>query len=279
MTPAPTALRPATGDAPAPGRPPGPAAAAAAVPALDLRRIGHAYFGQSVLSGVNLSIAPGEVVALVGPSGCGKSTLAQIAAGLTDPREGRVRRGYRRHAMIFQEPRLLPWATARGNIAFALRRAGVPRRDWPARVEEAAALAEFELADLDKFPVELSGGMRQRVAIARALVIRPDFVFFDEPFTALDVALKRRMQDLVIAASARAQFAALFITHDVMEAIRIAHRIVVLELRGRGLLGERILAGAPGERPEAECFALRQRFLQGDPLFRHIHDVDERRRP
>lgn len=247
--------------------------------ALDLRRVGHAYFGQSVLSGISLSIAPGEVVALVGPSGSGKSTLAQIAAGLTDAREGRVTRGYARHAMVFQDPRLLPWATARDNIAFPLRRSGLPRGEWPARVAQAAAMAELEPQDLQKYPVELSGGMRQRVAIARALVVEPDFVFFDEPFTALDVALKRRMQDLVIAASRAAHFAALFITHDLTEAIRIAHRIAVLDLRGRGIAGERFLTDDPASRTDDQCFALRQRFLTEDPLFRHIHDVDERRRP
>jgi NitT/TauT family transport system ATP-binding protein len=147
-----------------------------------------------VLSGISLSIAPAEVVALDGPWVSGKSTLAQIAAGLLDAREGRVTRGHARHAMVFQDPRLLPWATAGDNIAFPLRRSGFPRGDWPARVARAAAMAELEPADLGKYPVELSGGMRQRVAIARALVVEPDFVFFDEPFTALDVALKRRMQ-------------------------------------------------------------------------------------
>ena len=142
--------------------------------ALDLRRVGHAYFGQSVLSGITLSIGAGEVVALVGPSGSGKSTLAQIAAGLTDVREGRVTRGYARRALVFQDPRLLPWATARANIAFALGRSGLPRDEWPARVEQAAAMAELEPEDLAKYPIELSGGMRQRVAIARALVVEPD---------------------------------------------------------------------------------------------------------
>ncbi|WP_417586677.1 ABC transporter ATP-binding protein [Pararhodobacter oceanensis] len=247
--------------------------------ALELHRIGHAYFGQSVLDSIDLQIAPGEVVALVGPSGSGKSTLAHIAAGLVEPREGRVTPGYARHAMIFQEPRLLPWATAAQNIGFALRRAKLPRRLRPARVAEAARLAELEPQDLAKYSVELSGGMRQRVAIARALAVRPDFIFFDEPFTALDVALKRRMQDLVIAAAEEAQFAALFITHDLVEALRIAHRIAVLDLRGRGIAGLRILPGDPGARDEATTFALRQRFLTEDPLFRHIHDVDERRRP
>ncbi|MCL4186794.1 MAG: ATP-binding cassette domain-containing protein [Rhodobacteraceae bacterium] len=246
--------------------------------ALGLSRIGHAFFGRIVLSGVSLAVRPGEVMALVGPSGCGKSTLVHIAAGLIEPREGRVTRDYRRHAMVFQEPRLLPWLTAEGNIAFALRLARWPRAGRDPRVAEAARLAELGPEDLAKFPVELSGGMRQRVAIARALAPAPDFLFFDEPFTALDVALKRRMQDLVIAAAAAARFAALFITHDLMEAARVAHRIAVLDSRGRGLAGLRDVPGVPGARSDREVFATVQDWLGRDPAFAHVHDVDERRR-
>ncbi|MFN3994369.1 MAG: ABC transporter ATP-binding protein [Tabrizicola flagellatus] len=246
--------------------------------ALSLSRIGHAFFGRTVLSDVSLRIAPGEVVALVGPSGCGKSTLAHIAAGLIEPREGRIARGYARHAMVFQEPRLLPWATAEANIALSLTLARWPRATRATRVAEAAALAELEPEDLPKYPVELSGGMRQRVAIARALAPAPDFVFFDEPFTALDVALKRRMQDLVVAAAAAARFGALFITHDLAEAARIAHRIAVLDAQGRGLRGVRDVPGAPGARSDAAVFATVQDWLARDPAFAHVHDVDERRR-
>jgi NitT/TauT family transport system ATP-binding protein len=146
-----------------------------------------------------------------------------------------------------------------------------------ALVEAVADRVALARDDLGKCPVELSGGMRQRTAIARALVSEPDFVYFDEPFTALDQALKRRMQDLVIEASKASHFAALFITHDLLEAVRIGHRIAVLNLDGRGIAGERILAGDPGERDDVEVFHTVQRFLGDDPLFRHIHDVDERR--
>lgn len=246
--------------------------------ALSLSRIGHAFFGRTVLSGVSLDVGPGEVVALVGPSGCGKSTLAHIAAGLIEPREGRIARGYRRHAMVFQEPRLMPWATAADNIALALKLARWPRAARAARVAEAAALADLEPEDLLKFPVELSGGMRQRVAIARALAPAPDFIFFDEPFTALDVALKRRMQDLVVAAAAAARFGALFITHDLAEAARIAHRIAVLDAQGRGLRGVRDVPGVPGARSDEAVFATVQDWLARDQAFAHVHDVDERRR-
>jgi NitT/TauT family transport system ATP-binding protein len=245
--------------------------------ALVLDAVGHAYLGRTVLDRIDLAVAPGEIVALVGPSGCGKSTLAHIAAGVTDPLRGRVTRRYRRHAMVFQDPRLLPWASALDNIAYPLRLAGVGRAERRRRAAEAADRVALARRDLDKFPVELSGGMRQRTAIARALVVEPDFIFFDEPFTALDAALKRRMQNLVIEAACSARFGALFITHDLMEAARIAHRIAVLDAEGLGVAGWRALAGLPGERGDAAVFALVQGFLADDPLFGRIHDVDERR--
>jgi NitT/TauT family transport system ATP-binding protein len=249
----------------------------APVSALSLRGVGHAYLGRTVIDRVDLAVAPGEIVALVGPSGCGKSTLVHLAAGLSLPLRGRIARGYRRHAMVFQEPRLLPWATARDNIAYPLRVAGVRRRERRGRACAAAARVALDAADLDKFPLELSGGMRQRVAIARALAVEPDFVYFDEPFTALDVALKRRMQDLVIDAARDARFGALFVTHDLMEAARIADRIAVLDARGRGIAGERPIPGAPSARSDRELFELVQHFLHDDPLFRDVQRIDERR--
>ncbi|MAA97694.1 MAG: nitrate/sulfonate/bicarbonate ABC transporter ATP-binding protein [Stappia sp.] len=243
---------------------------------LDISSLEHAYLGRSVLKDIDLAVNTGEIVALVGPSGCGKSTLAHIAAGLLEPKSGRVERRYQRHAMIFQDPALLPWATAARNIGFSLRLARVPRRDRTERLREAARKVALEPTDLEKYPVELSGGMRQRVAIARALAVRPDFIYFDEPFTALDVALRRRMQDLVIATCAHAGHAGLFITHDLHEAARVSHRIAVLDTHGAGILGCRLLPGAPGERDEAEERDWVAAALTRDPLFRHIHDVDER---
>lgn len=232
-----------------------------------------------MLDAVHLSVAPGEVVALVGPSGCGKSTLAHIAAGIIDPLRGTIRRRYARHGMVFQELRLLPWATARHNIAYPLRLAGVRGRARRERVEAAAAQVALSHRDLSKYPLELSGGMKQRAAIARALAVEPDFVYFDEPFTALDAALRRRMQDLVIGASRSLQFSALFITHDLMEAFRIADRVAVLDAQGLGVLGERVIPGRPGEREDSELFALVSSSLKDDPLFRHVQNVDERRMP
>lgn len=244
---------------------------------LALANVGHAYLGRTVLDRIDLEVATGALVALVGPSGCGKSTLVHVAAGLVEPVRGRVARNYARHGFVFQEPRLMPWATAAENIAYPLRIAGMRTGARQSRVVEAAAAVALDDADLAKYPVELSGGMRQRTAIARALAIDPDFVFFDEPFTALDVALKRRMQDLVIATCRERELGGLFITHDLMEAARVADRIVVLDPGGSGITGERLLPGRPGEREDAWIFDWVRRALADDPLFRQIHDVDERR--
>ena len=246
-------------------------------PVLRLSAVAHVFLGREVVSKLDLAIARSEVVALVGPSGCGKSTLVHLAAGLLVPRSGRITRAYARHGMVFQEPRLMPWADALENIAFAARLAGQGRAQARQAARAAAERVHFAAEDLGKFPVELSGGMRQRIAIARALVAKPDFLYFDEPFTALDVALKLRMQDLVIAASAAASLGALFVTHDLAEAARVAHRIAVMHPTGQGIAGLRPVPGTPGHRTETEIFDLTRHWQAEDPLFRHIHDVDERR--
>lgn len=243
---------------------------------LELDRVGHAFLGRTVLDGIGLEIAAGELVALVGPSGSGKSTLAHIAAGLVEPRKGRVRRHYRKHAVIFQEHRLMPWATAEDNIALGLARQHLRRAACRDKVRAVAARVALEHQDLEKFPSQLSGGMRQRVAIARALVAEPEFIFFDEPFTALDVALKRRMQDIVIDTVAASGLSGLFITHDLYEAVRIAHRIVVLDRNGRGITGSRAVPLSPGMRDERMVFETAQAFLTEDRLFSHVNDCDER---
>lgn len=249
---------------------------------LALERIGHGFLGRPVVEDVSLTLAPGKIVALVGPSGSGKTTILQIAAGLVEPLSGRVRRAYRRHAVVFQEPRLLPWMSARDNIAYGLRASGDPLRD---RREKAASRArDVGLAgeDLDKFPAEMSGGMRQRAAVARALAVDPDLVFLDEPFTAVDVGLKRSLQDLVIEAARREHFAALFVTHDLAEAARVAHRMIVLSARTLGICAEipvgALLGREIGERGDRAIFELVETWSR-DPLLAELFAAEREERP
>ena len=236
-----------------------------------LEGVGHAFLGRPVFEKLDLSLASGEVVALLGPSGCGKTTVLQIAAGLIDPLQGRVRRNYRRHAVVFQEPRLLPWLTARDNIAYGLRASGTRQAASRQAAERRAQEVGLHPRDIEKYPVELSGGMRQRVAVARALAVDPDVVFFDEPFTAIDIGLKRTLQDLVIEAAARENFSALFVTHDLSEAVRIAHRLVVLSGRAEGLIANRVIEGKPGERSDRAVFEIVESWSR-DSEFRELFD-------
>ncbi len=237
---------------------------------LALEGVGHAYLGRQVFEDMNLSLADGEIVALLGPSGCGKTTVLQIAAGLIDPLRGRVRRAYRRHAVVFQEPRLLPWLTARENIAYGLRVGGMRGAARRQAAERRAREVGLAIEDLDKFPAELSGGMRQRAAVARALAVDPEIVFFDEPFTAVDVGLRRALQDLVIGAASREHFSALFVTHDLSEAVRIAHRLLMLSARGR-VVADRPIAGRPGARSDRDVFAIVEGW-SADPAFAELMD-------
>lgn len=182
--------------------------------------------GPVIVDKLCLSVPPGELVVMLGASGVGKTTALRLAAGLLQPREGKVTNGFSRTAMVFQEPRLMPWATARDNVTLVLERLPHARRDevaggWLKRLG-------FDDADMEKHPQQLSGGMRARVAIARAFAIGPELVLMDEPFSSLDLALRRSLQLEVRRLAREEGVAVLFVTHDLTEAVSIADRIVVL---------------------------------------------------
>ena len=186
-----------------------------------------------VLSGIDLEIPPGQFVAIVGRSGCGKSTLLRILADLDQPTGGTLRLGAPGDSdaavprLMFQEPRLLPWARVLDNVAVGL---GSDRQaaDGPARA--AAALAAVGLADkAGAWPSQLSGGQKQRVALARALVSRPRFLALDEPLGALDALTRIEMQSLLERVWQAEGFTAVLVTHDVSEALTLADRVVMIE--------------------------------------------------
>lgn len=199
------------------------------------------------LDNINLSIEPGSFVAIVGPSGCGKSTLLHIAAGLDTDHGGRFQRtpSDAVGACLFQTPRLLPWLTSLGNVAFGLRSRGVGRK-----ASEQGALEMLHLVGLDAFvrhyPNQLSGGMQQRVALARALAVDPDALLMDEPFSALDELTARRLRSELLDLYDVKRRTIVFVTHNIYEACYLADRVVVMNLRPGRVIAE---IDIPAERP------------------------------
>ena len=208
-------------------------------PALEFRGVGHAYDEAPVLSGIDLAVAPGEVLSLVGPSGCGKSTLLRLAAGLeplgvgTILIEGRVASGAgvqvapedRRLGFVFQDIALFPHLTVAENVAFGLRRLGGSER----RRRALAALETLDLAGFaEAYPHTLSGGQQQRVALARALAPDPRLMLLDEPFSGLDARLRDRLRDETLDLLKARGVAAVIVTHDPEEAMRMGDRLSVM---------------------------------------------------
>lgn len=186
---------------------------------LKLTDIDHCYGSHVVLKNRNLVLQPGERVALMGPSGCGKTTLLRIALGLLKPAAGSVENTFRKTAVVFQEPRLLPWRTALENVNLVLG-------DSKATLATARGyLEQVDLAEaVGKYPRELSGGMQQRVALARALAVQADLLVLDEPFKAMDEVLR----ESVIASVAKTRAAVLLVTHEEKEARLLECEIIRL---------------------------------------------------
>jgi len=224
--------------------------------------LAHRFGYQHVLEGIDMQVAAGEAVALVGPSGCGKTTLLNLAAGLLDPWEGRVTVTFGRPAMMFQQPRLLPWRRTRDNIALGLKAQGVARAERHAVAGRLAQRMGLSADDLDKYPGALSGGMKSRVALARALAIRPDVLFLDEAFSALDIGLKRELYALLAGERAATGCAVLMITHDLMEAMYLADRVLVMSGSPGRIVAEHRIDMPPQARDESWVFARTAEFVR-----------------
>lgn len=235
-------------------------------------------FGQNdVLRGIDLTVQAGEFVTIVGRSGCGKSTLLRLLVGLDNPSGGRFwfgeqdekpRRGDIR--VMFQEPRLLPWARVLSNVEVGL---GDDRGSPHARDRALATLSEVGLKDRRaEWPSILSGGQKQRVALARALVSRPRILALDEPLGALDALTRISMQRLLEQVWLDQGFTALLVTHDVAEAVTLADRVLVIE-DGQISLDLAVDLPRPRERGSPEIAALEGRILRD--LFRNSEAGDD----
>ncbi len=193
--------------------------------------------GTVALDGVSLDVPTGQLTALLGPSGCGKTTLLKVIAGLVTPNRGDVKvRGAKidgpgpDRALVFQDFALMPWATVLDNVAFGLRARGVSRKERHATARHYIAevgLTGFE----DKYPHELSGGMRQRTGLARALSVQSDILMMDEPFSAVDEQMRRKLQEDLLELLKVEKKTVIFVTHSIEEAVYLADQVVILSGR------------------------------------------------
>lgn len=210
-------------------------------PAIDLKGVACTFVSKdnpgqryTAVSDVDLTVGAGEFVSVVGPTGCGKSTLLNVAAGLLTPSKGSVkifgeplsginaRAGY-----MFQAESLMPWRTALDNVLAGLQFRGVPEREARAQAEDwlrRVGLGGFG----DRYPHQMSGGMRKRASLAQTLVMDPDIILMDEPFSALDIQTRQLMENEVLDLWQSKKKAVLFITHDLDEAIAMSDRVVIL---------------------------------------------------
>lgn len=200
---------------------------------LVVKNLSHHFAMQEVLHDISFSLKQQEVISIVGPSGGGKTTLLHLCAGLLEASRGRIENSFKTTACAFQDPRLLPWQTTLDNIAFGLKARGVAKTERYQQATQLALRFGLDISDLKKFPKDLSGGMRQRVAFARALAIEPTLLFLDEPFSALDIGLRQELQTILMQLVAEKSLAIFFITHDLMEAVRLSDRVLLLSDAGQ----------------------------------------------
>ena len=183
---------------------------------------------------LDFTVREGEFLTLVGPSGCGKSTLLDLLGGLTTTTRGRILIDGKEikgpgldRGIVFQQYALFPWKTARGNIEFGLEAKGIPKREWKEQADHFLNLVGL-IDFADRYPHELSGGMKQRVAIARSLAFNPDVLLMDEPFAALDAQTRESLQSELLRIWEQTKKTIIFITHGIDEAVYLGERVVVL---------------------------------------------------
>lgn len=222
-----------------------------------------------VLDNVQLTIQPGEFVALLGPSGCGKSTLLRLIAGLEQPNAGSIKEDETpitapdpSRVVVFQDPTLYPWRTVYDNVALGLQIQRRPKDEIDAKVKsilERVNLTQFAQA----WPHQLSGGMAQRVALARALINKPRLLVLDEPLGKLDSLTRLKMQKEIVDLWQEQQFSAIMVTHDVEEALYMANRVVVFSQRPAKILDiVQMNLPYPRHRDNPEFVALRSQILR-----------------
>lgn len=230
------------------------------------------YFGfTQILKEIDFELSRGQIISIVGPSGGGKTTLLKLCGKLLDVTEGEVRNSFKRSAFAFQDPRLLPWKNSLENIMMPLHVKMKPK-ELQEKATELALKFGLEKNDLVKYPKDLSGGMRQRVSFARALIGEPEILFLDEPFSALDIGLKKELQSFVLEACQQKNMSVLFITHDLMEAIKLSDTILLLKSDPGEIVARYKIDTPQALRDDAFVFEKTKAFLD-DALIRTTFEI------
>ena len=214
--------------------------------------------GTKALGGVSFAINPGEFVTVVGPSGCGKSTLLRIASNLETETDGKCEVDRNSIGYVFQDATLLPWRTVRKNIELIAELHGINSDDRTKLAQDAinlVGLTGFE----EKYPRQLSGGMRMRASLARSLVMKPEVFLFDEPFGALDEITRERLNDELLRLFQLEGFAGLFITHSISEAVYMSTKVLVMSARPGQIVGS---FDIPFEYPRAHSLRYEPKFAE-----------------
>lgn len=214
--------------------------------------------GTKALGGVSFEINPGEFVTVVGPSGCGKSTLLRIASNLETETEGKCEVDRNSIGYVFQDATLLPWRTVRKNIELIAELHGIDSAERTKLAQDAinlVGLTGFE----EKYPRQLSGGMRMRASLARSLVMKPEVFLFDEPFGALDEITRERLNDELLRLFQLEGFAGLFITHSIAEAVYMSTKVLVMSARPGQIVGS---FDIPFDYPRAHSLRYEPKFAE-----------------
>ncbi len=196
---------------------------------IEIQNISHSFNNTKILDDISFILNQRQIISILGSSGCGKTTILQICANLLEQTKGDINNSFLSSSFVFQEPRLLPWQNTIENISLPLKDLNFSQKEIDTKSKNIALQLGLNEKDFLKYPKDLSGGMKQRVNLARALVTEPSLLFLDEPFSALDIGLKKELYEILITQVKEKNLSILFITHDLMESVKLSDEVLILK--------------------------------------------------